>query len=123
MNHKIIGILLILFSGIGYLEWGNQQSTFLFQAEIELFKKIFTDPISVMHPLTILPILGQILILFAIIKSPFSKKTMFIGIGFLSILLGFMLVIGCISGNPKIIISTLPFIGLSGFLIWKRGKI
>jgi hypothetical protein len=119
MNHKALGILLILFSGIGYLEWGGNQRTFLFQAEFEIIPKLFTNPISVLHPFIILPFIGQFLILFAIIKSPFNPKILYIGIGLLSILLGFMFIIGCISLNPKIIFSTLPFLGLSGFVIWE----
>ena len=123
MHYRLLGILLIIFSGIGYLEWGGNQSIFLFQAEFEIITKLCTNPISVLHPFTILPIIGQFLILFAIIKSPFNPKIMYIGIGLLSILLGFMFIIGCISVNYKILISTLPFLGLSGFVIWRRDKI
>lgn len=123
MHYRLLGILLIIFSGIGYLEWGGSQSIFLFQAEFEIITKLFTNPISVLHPFTILPIIGQFLILFAIIKSPFNPKIMYIGIGLLSILLGFMFIIGCISANYKILISTLPFLGLSGFVILRRDKI
>ncbi len=119
MNHKILGIFLILFSGMGYLEWGNEQSTFLFQAEFEIITKLFTNPISVLHPFTILPIIGQLLILISIFKNPFNKRYLYLGIGSLSILLGFMFIIGCISMNPKILFSTLPFLGLSIYTLWK----
>jgi hypothetical protein len=119
MHYRLLGILLIIFSGIGYLEWGGSQRIFLFQAEFEIITKLCTNPISVLHPFTILPIIGQFLILYAITKSPFNPKIMYIGIGLLSILLGFMFIIGCISGNYKILVSTLPFLGLSGFVIWK----
>jgi hypothetical protein len=123
MHYRLLGILLIIFSGIGYLEWGGSQRIFLFHAEFEIITKLCTNPISVLHPFTILPIIGQFLILFAIIKSPFNPKIMYIGIGLLSILLGFMFIIGCISVNYKIFLSTLPFLGLSGFVIWRRDKI
>ena len=119
MNHKILGIFLILFSGMGYLEWGNEQSTFLFQAEFDIITKLFTNPISVLHPFTILPIIGQLLILISIFKNPFNKRYLYLGIGSLSILLGFMFIIGCISMNPKILFSTLPFLGLSIYTLWK----
>ena len=123
MHYRLLGILLIIFSGIGYLEWGGSQRIFLFQAEFEIITKLCTNPISVLHPFTILPIIGQFLILYAITKSPFNSKIMYIGIGLLSILLGFMFIIGCISVNYKILISTFPFLGLSGFVIWRRDKI
>lgn len=123
MNHKILGILLILFSGMGYLEWGGNQSIFLFQAEFEIITKLFTNPISVLHPFTIIPIIGQILILVSIFKNPFNKLYLYLGIGFLSILLGFMFIIGCISMNPKILFSTLPFLGMSIYTFWKYKKI
>lgn len=123
MNHKILGILLILFSGMGYLEWGGNHSIFLFQAEFEIITKLFTNPISVLHPFTIIPIIGQIFILVSILKNPFNKLYLYLGIGFLSILLGFMFIIGCISMNPKILFSTLPFLGMSIYTLWKYKKI
>ena len=86
MKPKILNALLIVTSLLGYLEWSGDSHTFLFQAEAEILHKLFTNPSSVVHPFILLPLIGQIL------------------------LLGFMFIIGLISLNYKIIISTISFL-------------
>ena len=41
MKSKILNFLLIIFSLFGYLEWSGNQHIFLFEAEIEIFSKLF----------------------------------------------------------------------------------
>ncbi len=113
MKSKILNFLLIIFSLIGYLEWSGNQHIFLFEAEIEIFSKLFTSPISVLHPFIILPIISQFLLLFTLFQKKPSKKLTYISIFCLGILLGFMLIIGIISLNYKIALSTIPFILVS----------
>lgn len=113
MKSKILNFLLIIFSLIGYLEWSGNQHIFLFEAEIEIFSKLFTSPISVLHPFIILPIISQFLLLFTLFQKKPSKKLTYISIFCLGILLGFMLIIGIISLNYKIALSTIPFIVVS----------
>ena len=110
MKSKFLNFLLIITSLIGYLEWGTNTHTFLFQAEGEILFKLITNPSSVLHPLTILPMIGQLLLIFTLFQKKPSKKLTYISIAALGILLGFMLVIGLLSLNYKIIISTIPFI-------------
>lgn len=113
MKSKTLNFLLIIFSLIGYLEWSGNQHIFLFEAEIEIFSKLFTSPISVLHPFIILPIISQFLLLFTLFQKKTSKKLTYISIFGLGILLGFMLIIGIISLNYKIALSTIPFIVVS----------
>ena len=113
MKSKKLNFLLIIFSLIGYLEWSGNQHIFLFEAEIEIFSKLFTSPISVLHPFIILPIISQFLLLFTLFQKKPSKKLTYISIFCLGILLGFMLIIGIISLNYKIALSTIPFIVVS----------
>lgn len=113
MKSKTLNFLLIIFSLIGYLEWSGNQHIFLFEAEIEIFSKLFTSPISVLHPFIILPIISQFLLLFTLFQKKPSKKLTYISIFCLGILLGFMLIIGIISLNYKIALSTIPFILVS----------
>ncbi len=113
MKSKTLNFLLIIFSLIGYLEWSGNQHIFLFEAEIEIFSKLFTSPISVLHPFIILPIISQFLLLFTLFQKKPSKKLTYISIFGLGILLGFMLFIGLISLNYKIALSTIPFIVVS----------
>ncbi|HRQ31282.1 MAG TPA: hypothetical protein PLU49_14465, partial [Saprospiraceae bacterium] len=91
--------------------------TFLFQAEAQLFPKIFTDPASVIHPFTLLPFAGQLMLLITLFQPKPSKILGYIGIGSLSLLLVFIFIIGLLSMNFKIIFSTIPFITMAIFAI------
>ena len=113
MKSKTLNFLLIIFSLFGYLEWSGNNHLFLFEAEIEIFSKLFTSPISVLHPFIVLPIAAQFILLFTLFQKKPSKKLTYISIFCLGILLGFMLIIGIISLNYKIALSTIPFIVVS----------
>jgi hypothetical protein len=113
MKSKILNFLLIIFSLFGYLEWSGNQHIFLFEAEIEIFSKLFKSPISVLHPFIILPIISQFLLLFTLFQNKPSKKLTYISIFGLGILFVFMIFIGIISLNYKIALSTIPFIVVS----------
>lgn len=110
MKSKILNLLLIITSLMGYLEWSGNNHSFLFQAEAEILSKLFTDPASILHPLTILPMLGQLVLVITLFQKTPSKSLTYISIGGLGLLLLLMLVIGLMSLNLKIIISTIPFI-------------
>lgn len=121
MKSRILNALLIITSLLGYLEWSGDKHSFLFQAEAEVFKKLFTDPLSVLHPFTILPLLGQILLLITIFQKVPSKRMTYWGIGCLGLLLSFMFFIGLLAKNTNIILSTIPFF-LIAFLVVKNFK-
>jgi uncharacterized protein YacL len=123
MKSKILNSLLIITSLIGYLEWGVDSHSFLFQAEAQIFSKLFTNPISTLHPFTVLPMLGQLLLVVTLFQKTPSKTLTYISIGSLGLLLGFMFVIGLMSLNYKITISTIPFIIVSVIAIRHYRKI
>ena len=52
MKSKLLNALLIVTSLFGYMEWGGGNHLFLFQAEGQVLAKMFTDPMSVLHPFT-----------------------------------------------------------------------
>ena len=110
---KILTALLIISSLFGYLEWGQNNQMFLFQAEAEIVTKIFTVPLSVLHPFTVLPLLGQVLLLITLFQKRPGKILTYVGIGCIGILIVLMFFIGCISFNFKILLSTLPFLVLA----------
>jgi hypothetical protein len=110
MNIKLLNFLLIVTSLFGFLEWNGNHQMFLFQAESEIIVKLFSNPMTVLHPFTIMPIVGQMLLLITLFQKKTSKTLTFISIGGLGILLGFMFIIGLISFNFKIIFSTIPFL-------------
>jgi len=117
MKSKILNFLLITTSLLGYLEWSGNSHSFLFQAEGEILSKLLSDPISVLHPFTLLPLIGQVMLIVTLFQKTPSKTLTYISIGGLGILLAFMFVIGLMSLNYKIIISTIPFIVVSTLTI------
>jgi hypothetical protein len=122
MSLKAFNILLVATSLLGFLEWGGGNQSFLFQVEAELFSKLFVDPRSVVHPFTILPVLGQLFLLITLFQKHPDKGLTYTGIACLSLLLVFMFIIGLMSFNIKVILSTLPFLMVAIFTIWHRRR-
>ncbi|MGB4849182.1 MAG: hypothetical protein WBP41_14760 [Saprospiraceae bacterium] len=120
---RLINIGLLLSFLIGYLEWGHDNSSFVFQVEYLVFfqKDHSTDTFA--HPLIIIPFVGQLLILFTIFQRKPSRRLTWIGLILLSILVLVILLVGLLSLNYKIILSTLPFILFSILFIVKRKEI
>lgn len=110
MSKKLLNLSVILTSLIGYLEWGQGQSMFLFQAEAEMFSKGLADPLSVLHPFTLLPVFGQLALAATLVQREAGKGLTYAGIAGVGLLLAFMFVIGVISLNIKILSSTIPFL-------------
>lgn len=123
MKSKILNFLLIITSLLGYLEWGGGKHLFLFQAESEVFSKLFTDPLSVLHPLIVLPIAGHILLIVTLFQKVPSKIMTYISMGCLGILLIFMFLIGLFDLNAKIALSSLPYLVVSILTIRNYRKI
>jgi len=117
MKGKILNLLLVITSFIGYLEWAGNHHIFLFQGEIEILSKLFNDTASVVHPFTLLPLLGQVLLLSTLFQKQPGKLLTYSGIGCIGILLLFMFLIGLISLNYKILFSTIPFLVTAFFTI------
>lgn len=115
---RLIRIGLILTSLICYLEWGGGNSSFLFQAEYGLFAD-FKGASSFMHPLIIIPMVGQLILLYSLFQSSPGRKLVMAGILCIGLLVVVILLVGLLSLNFKIIISTLPFLVLSVYYIRK----
>lgn len=113
MKTKIYSIALILSSLFGYLEWGTDQHAFLWQAARDVLQNLFTGEKSVIHPFTIIPLIGQILLLGTLFQKTPSRMLTYIGIGCIGLLLLMMAFIGVIGLKWKIFFSVVPFITLS----------
>lgn len=122
MKFKILHIILIASSLIGYLEWGNHNHVFLAEAEIDIIHKLFTNLQSALHPLTVLPLIGQIILLTTLFQKQPSKLYSLIGIYSLGILFVLVFVIGVMSLNFKFILSTVPFIATAIYTILSHRK-
>lgn len=113
MKSKILNAGLVLTSLLGYLEWGGDNSMYLFQMEKDILSKLFSDPASMIHPLIIFPILGQILLIITLFQKQPNKLLTYLGLGGIGLLLFLMLFIGLLQMNARIVLSTLPFLGFS----------
>jgi len=110
MKRRILNGCLIVTSLLGYLEWGTENHMFLFQGEGEVLSRLVNDPLSVVHPLTLMPLFGQIILFITLFQKRPSKIMTFIGLACLGVLLFFISFVGVISLNYKIFLSTLPFV-------------
>ena len=117
MKIKYLHLSLILASLLGYLQWGGDNHMFLFQAEWDLLKKAIEEPASVIHPFTVLPFVGQLILLINLFQKKPSKRLTLIGIAFLGMLLGLLFIIGVMTLDFKILFSTLPFLILAALTI------
>lgn len=113
MKEKTLNFFALITSLLGYLEWGGNSHIFLFQAEYEIFSKLFVNQMSVAHPMIFFPLIGQFLLLITLFQNKPSRLLTFSGVGSLSVLLLFMLIIGVLSLKIKIIVSVIPFLIVS----------
>lgn len=119
---KTLNLLLILSSLFGLLEWGGGNSEFLFRAEFSVIKGLITDPSSSAHPFTLIPLLGQLLLLITLFQKQPGRLLTYGGISCLGFLLGFLFLIGLAGLNFRIVFSTLPFLLLSVITVRKMKK-
>ena len=123
MKIRILTLCLIIFSLFGYLEWGDDKQQFIYQVEGEILGKLFSDPASIIHPFVLLPLIGQLFLLYRVIRPDAKNLFLYLGITGIGILLSLMLFIGIISSNFKIAASTLPFLITAIYTIWHSIKV
>lgn len=125
MNKKrLIHLGLFLTSLVCYLEWGSDRSGFLFQMELEVFQAGAQSLSSILHPLVLIPMLGQIILLITVFQRNPSRRLAVIATLALGVLVLVILLVGILVFNVKIILSTLPFLGLAVvYLFFMKRKI
>ena len=119
---KLFNTLLLLTSLFGYMEWGGGNKAFLYESEIEVLKGLGTDPASLIHPLVLLPMAGQLLLLITLFQPNPSKWFTYSGIILLGLLLGIILFIGILESNSGMLWSTIPFFMSALGAIWARNS-
>jgi hypothetical protein len=117
MKSKLLNLGLIITSLFGYLEWGVDNYSFLFEIEGDILLKLFINPSEVIHPLVLLPLIGQLLLLITLFQKEPNKLLTYIGMGGMGLLMVIIFTVGIISKNFKIVISTIPFLVLSVIVI------
>ncbi len=120
---RILNAVLFISFLFGYLEWGKGNRMFIFQGEAEVLKKALAEPVSVLHPLIILPFIGQGLILYTVFQKNPSRLFSLIGLACLGLLMSFLFFIGILSPNIRMLLSSLPFVITALLLLriqWKK---
>ncbi|MBK6993427.1 MAG: hypothetical protein IPH31_00340 [Lewinellaceae bacterium] len=101
-----------------YMEWGSDQSSFVYEvAYLVLFKQGDVQN-TFTHPLILLPFVGELILLFLVFQKDPSKRWAFIGMALPGVLALFILLVGVLSQNIKIIASTMPFLLSAGWVWW-----
>jgi hypothetical protein len=119
---KILNALLILASFIGYLEWSGGNSGFLLQMELDIFKKASESLSSVAHPFVVLPLFGQLILLFTLFQKEPGKKITMVGAALLGLIMLMFLLIGILGANFKMIFAALPYMVIAFFVMKAHKK-
>lgn len=110
MKTKLLNLGLILSSFLAYFEWGDGYHSFLIEMELEIFSKFIQDPISVLHPFTVIPFIGQVLLIITLFQKKPNRMLSLSGLAAISMLLLLVTFIGLLGMNFRIFLSTLPFL-------------
>lgn len=109
LQSRIISLFIILSSLFPYLSWGKgSNNAFLFEIEWQILSRINTDAAALLHPMVLIPITGQLVILIFGVIYP-KIPLVYLGILCLFMLIGFVMFIGFFSQNFQIILSCIPF--------------
>ena len=116
---KLINLGLILAFSICFMEWGKGQTAFIAAIEYKILIEDKSLLQSITHPLIFTGLTGQLILLYGMFASQSSRKLTLVGIGLLTLMVLMVLLAGTLSMNVKMIASTLPFIGLALFYIFR----
>ncbi len=113
---KLANFLMLLSSLIGYLEWSNNKR-FVFSLEAELFIKSLQGPKDIMNPFIIIPLIGQLLLVFTLFQKSPKRVLTFISVACIGLIMLLLLLIGFLSMKLKIIFFAFPFLICSIWVI------
>lgn len=119
---KLLNACLLLTSLIGYLEWGKGMHAFLFEVEYQLLFVKTPDKQAFMHPFVLVPIVGQLLLLFTLFQKVPSRWVSMGGLLCLSLIMVLIFIIGIMGMNIRILLSAVPFIVTGIWVIWYNRK-
>ena len=120
--NRLLNLGLLIAFQFCYLEWPNH-SMFVFEAEYDIFSKTESLFNNLMHPIILLGLIIQLLLLLGFVYQKLNKRANNIAVLLLSILVLFFFLIGILGWNYKIMASTTPFLILAGIYFTKLRKI
>jgi hypothetical protein len=118
---KLLIFLLLLAVLVVYLQWGKDQSAFVYEMEYQILAGKTETKEVFMHPMVALPFIGQLILLIALFQKTPSRKLLIAAIILMGILVAIVLLAGVLSKNLRIVGSTLPFITIA-ILVVKAGR-
>lgn len=110
---QILNLALLIAFSICYLEWPPNNSMFIFMAEYEIFANEKNWVSNFTHPIIIVGFLAQLILLYCVFNKNASHKLNSIGVLLLTPLVLLFFVIGLLSFNSKIALSSLPYLALT----------
>ncbi len=114
---KILNTCLLLTFLFSYLEWGKDNHTFIFQGEAEVFLQAKNNPGVILHPAILIPLLGQILLLYTLFQQKPGRVLTLTGLACLSTIILMLIVAGINTFNTRILVSLIPFIITAIFVL------
>ncbi len=114
---QLINLALIIAFLFCYLEWPPHNSMFIFQGEYVIFSSTKSWVSNFTHPLILLGLIAQLILIYAVINPKINAKLNHLGVIILTPIVLLFFVVGILSVNYKIMASTLPFLVLVVFYI------
>jgi hypothetical protein len=109
---QVINLALLIAFSICYLEWPPNNSMFIFQGEYVIFSSAKSWVSNFTHPLILLGLIAQLILIYAVINPKINSKLNHLGVIILTPIVLLFFVVGIVSINYKIMASTLPFLVL-----------
>ncbi|MFN0174272.1 MAG: hypothetical protein ACKVU0_06470 [Saprospiraceae bacterium] len=105
-----------------YLEWGKDQSSFIYEAAYQVLFQADSYQSNFSHPLILLPFAGVLILLVLLFQKTPKKRWVIAGMLLPGILVLIILLVGILSRNIRIIASTLPFLVSAVWVLWLFGR-
>lgn len=100
-----------------YMEWGANQSAFLFEAAYTVLANPGNAESNFSHPLILLPFVGLLVLLVMLFQKNPRRSWAITGLALPGLLVFFILLSGVLSRNFRIVLSTMPFIVSAAWLL------
>ena len=121
---RFINIGLLLTFSLGYMEWGQGYSSYIFEITAKLFSNWHDLLQSLVNPLILAGLAGHIILIWCAFQEKPNRKLNIAGILILTPVIALVLLAGALSGNWKMILSALPFTALVvAYFVYSRNSI
>jgi hypothetical protein len=122
---KVFLILVLAGFSLGYMEWGSNQHSFIFETQMLIFSQPEKMVSNFTHPIILAGLLGQLILLAALLGFPVRRYLLALALGLLAIPILLIFLAGALSQNLAMMCSCIPFLAGSlglgrGLFPWRR---